>query len=280
MDEATSPVVCSGRGNESRVPRRRSNRIIQSRTFYPSYYLALALLAVAVGFFCLWVSLVVLGLSAASADAAEGIEAGDTNPLGPAIVIGIFWLPMILLFLDIAIGILRSRVKLTDEALDLTTTRFAIWRLRRVHRVRLAWNEVLGVQVRKQTNAMINPATGLQVDYVIHTMKGPYCVTERVWPQARTIADAILERIGRELNDIDDRVAPIAASRKRDRWGLRILRGLGLLTTVVGVSFCLMAVLSLFGRTDPVDAAIVVIVGVGIIGAGESLRRYFVEGVE
>ncbi len=197
-----------------------------------------------------------------------------TKPMdGIVIVLALLLGPPMLFLFDIAIGIFRSRVILSDEGLDMTTTRFAIWAIRRVHRAKLKWNEVVGVQLWEQTNPYA--PEGIQKDYIVHTSAGRYAIPNILWPQAEEIAHLIAAQIGRPFNDLPENVPRVGANRSRDRIGLSLMHLGGTIAVILGGVMLLASVLALFGGGLDFSAFAKVALASNVaIASGAVMRRW------
>ncbi len=234
--------------------------------FYPSYVNAVVCLTLAAILLFLELLMIGYSLTPATPDNPQG------GSMGPALAVGIIVVPGGLLILDIAIGIFRSRAILTDQGLDLTTTRFAIWKIRRVYRVKLAWDEIFGVQIWEQSNA--SAPDGIQRDCIVHSAQGKYVVSSMVWPQFMEFAEAVSKRIGRPIGDIQEASTLVSANRPQDRTGLAILHGCGLVSMICGIIFSLLLLVAAFGGISLKDFGIVAVLCSVMIMGGAALRRY------
>jgi hypothetical protein len=239
------------------------------QTFYPSYFKA---------YFCLLGGLLLIGIELTLVWAGL-LPKTLANPVGgdqgPAIIIGMIIVPPAMLLLDIAIGIFRSKAIVTDAGLDLTTTRFAIWKIRRVHRVKLAWSEVFGIQLWEQTNSMA--ADGIQRDCIVHTAAGKYALSNMVWPNTAEFAEAVSQHLGRAAGDIQEGATLVKANRARDKFGLAIMHGLGSICVLCGSVLLLLTIFSLTGGASLEDAGIIATLCSTIIAGGVALRRYHMD---
>lgn len=172
---------------------------------------------------------------------------------GPGVVLALILWPPMFLCGWIGLGIMRSRVRITDDMLDMTTRLFAIWSLRPVRHVRVPWSEVLGVEHFEQTNPYA--PDGVQIDYVIHTPQGRFAVSNILWPHAAEIAAKVTERIGRDIGQLPAGVERIDTAAPGNRLGLKVMHGCGLVAMVLCGGMFLLLGLAIFGGLPLADFA-------------------------
>lgn len=184
---------------------------------------------------------------------------------GPGIILALILWPAIALFLWIGLGIIRMRLRITEDALDMTAHRFAIWSLRSTRHARLAWSEVHGVQLFEQSNPYA--PDGVQKDYVIHTTQGRFALSNILWTHAAEIAAKVEARIGREIGQLPASVERIDTATPGNRLGLKVMHGCGMVAMVLcGVMFLLLG-LALIGGMPLADfAKAAMFCGVGFSG--------------
>lgn len=239
--------------------------------FYPSRIRGWFVLGLALFLLLLWLAVVVgVAMQPPPKDPPE-----QPANAGPGAVLAlILWPPMFLVG-SIGLGILRSRVVIADDVLDLTAQRFSIWFLRPVRHARLAWSNVLGVETFEQTNPLA--PDGVQIDYVIHTPQGRFAISNILWPQAAEIAAAVAARTGHEVGDTGDVPATIeraVANRAVDRVGLKLMHGCGLVAMVLCGGICILLPLALFGGLPLVDFAKAALVCSMGFSAGAAMWRW------
>lgn len=192
---------------------------------------------------------------------------------GPGIILALILWPFAGICFSIGWGIVRSRVVITADKLDLTTHSFAIWSpLRKYPRLQLPWSEVQGVEIFEQTNPYA--PEGVQKDYVIHTPQGRFSVSNILWPQAEEIAARVTERIGRAIGDVPETVQHAVADRARDSLGLKLMHGCGMVAVVLCGGMFLLLLIALFGGMPFADfARAAMVCGIGF-SAGASMWKW------
>lgn len=221
--------------------------------------------------------LVSMGLVAAFAAWPIGTaRAGAGSPALALLLLAILGVPAVVIF-KLGNDLRRSRIVVTDDALDLRVSRFRIWAFRPLGAARLSWRDVHGVQVYEIPN--FTTPTGTQVDYVLHTTAGTFAVSSIQFPDTERIAALVAGRIGRAVGDLPADVVPVSASDASGRRGVRLMRALGWTAETAGVVFpILMSMAWLGGATldSSTIGGIAMTSGV-LLMLGRSLRRFSVK---
>ena len=236
--------------------------------YYPQQWRGWFVLSLAAFLLILWIGIVI------AVNYAPPPKNPDATPLGAGfcVVMALILWPGIAVCGWIGWGVLRSRVRITEDTLDMTTHRFAIWLPSSVRRVRLPWSDVFGVEIFEQTNPYA--PDGVQKNYVIHTPQGRFSVSNILWPRAAEIAEAVAAKIGRNIGDVPDSVEHAVANRPGDRIGLKAMHGCGLVAMVLCGGMLLLLCVALLGGMPVSDFARAAIVcGIGF-SAGASMWKW------
>ena len=208
-----------------------------------------------------------------------GVTGEDKQPINLNRAIAMIMLMLInpltwfgLWLIGLGVGIWRAFVAVTDEGLELYAHRFSMWSIRRRSGAKLAWSQVAGVQPFSLTN-MLAP-DGVQREFIVYTSAGKFILPELLWPDAREIAEQISSRIGKPMGDLSAVTEPIIGKRPADLRGARIMHGIGWFAQFMGWAFAALAIVAAFGGYNLRSTSYVVMMAMGLVLTGASLRRF------
>ncbi|HZZ27540.1 MAG TPA: hypothetical protein VFE46_05985 [Pirellulales bacterium] len=174
--------------------------------------------------------------------------------------------------MSLGIGIWRAHVAIREDGLEMYAHRFSMWSIRRMRRVRLAWNEVAGIQPFALTN-MLAPG-GVQEEFVLYTAAGKFILPGMLWPDAQQIATQISNHMGKAIGDLSAVQEPIVGRRPSDRRGARIMHGIGWFAQAAGWVFAAISLVAIFGGANFRSMIYMIMLSMMLVLSGSSLRRF------
>jgi hypothetical protein len=166
-------------------------------------------------------------------------------------------------------------VAIGDEGLELSLQQWGLWKFGTSRREQFRWAEVQAVKLCQLENFM--QPSGLEQNYIVCTPRGEFVLPSTLWAgRAREIAEAIAARIQQPIQmPSSERPVDESLLQPGDRLGLKLMRGFGWLSMILGYVAIALFVLVL-GTKGEWDSSLVlgIFVSVIMVIGGKSLRRF------
>ncbi|HEV3415976.1 MAG TPA: hypothetical protein VG056_04165 [Pirellulales bacterium] len=176
----------------------------------------------------------------------------------------------------------RMQMELSSDGLHLTTSLYEwfLWNPWGIREARLRWDEIKGIRLWRIPNNLA--PGGVQENYILYTAQGDFVLSSVVWPHPEQMAAAIAQRIGgtiaSSLDELPAELAAAAQPSRKERIGARLLRGLGWVSTVLGVLLLgISALFAVTGQEWSGGLSSTVLATVVFLTGGYALRRFRLE---
>lgn len=173
----------------------------------------------------------------------------------------------------------RMRMEASEQGLILTTSLYEwfLWNPWGIREVRLRWDEVKGLRLWPIRNRLA--PGGVQLNYVVYTAKGTFVLSSVVWPRPDRMVAVIAERTGlhmaRSVAELPQELASEAQPSRKEKIGVKLLRGLGWAAMVMGWLVLAAAFLTFVtGQEWKGSKGFPVIIAMLLIAGGHALRNF------